>query len=184
MKREAASSTLDLGEKAPYFSLPATDGKIYSLSDFVGVNALALVFTCNHCPYARAYEGRICTIAERYHEQGARLVAICSNDSDGYPEDRFERMVEKSQSLGFKFPYLHDHSQIAARAYDAACTPEVFLFDRDHRLAYHGAIDDSWEDPSKVTQPYLENAIEALLEGRRPDPALTPVLGCSIKWRA
>src|SRR5437762_1753302 len=131
MERHPSAVSFNLGEKAPYFSLPATDGKIYSLSDFTGSQAFAVVFTCNHCPYAQAYESRLTALVKRYHAAGLRMVAICANDADGYPEDSFPQMVERSRSLGFPFPYLHDENQSVAQAYDAACTPEVYLFDRD-----------------------------------------------------
>ncbi|MFN8391009.1 MAG: thioredoxin family protein [Bdellovibrionota bacterium] len=183
MERPANEVTLLIGEKAPYFSLPATDGKIYSLSDFAECRALLVVFTCNHCPYSRAYEQRLCELASRYRPEGMGMVAICANDADDYPEDSFEQMVEKSKSLGFAFPYLHDEKQVVARAYDAACTPEAYLFDREMKLAYHGWIDDNSQHPEKVTSPALKNAIEAVLAGQTPSPQLTPVLGCTIKWQ-
>lgn len=183
MERPAASSTLCVGERAPYFSLPATDGKIYSLSDFVDARALLVVFTCNHCPYSRAYERRLVEIARRYAPQGLSLVAICSNNSDDYPEDSFDRMVEKSRTLGFAFPYLQDEQQIVARAYDAACTPEAYLFDASKRLVYHGWIDDNHERPELVRHPDLVLAVEATLAGQLPARQLTPVIGCTIKWK-
>lgn len=182
MERHAEKSTLLIGEKAPYFSLPATDGKIYSLSDFAGARALLVVFTCNHCPYARAYESRLIELAKRYTPEGVAIVAICSNDSQDYPEDSFTQMVEKSKMMGFPYPYLHDDRQLVAKAYDAACTPECFLFDSEMRLAYHGWIDDNHQQPELVTAPDLKLAIEAVLAGETPKKALTAIIGCSIKW--
>lgn len=183
MERKADNITLALGEKAPYFSLPAVDGKIYSLSDFVGAPALCVIFTCNHCPYSQAYERRICDLAERYQPLGVGFVAICANDADGYPEDGFEKMVERSKEVGFTFPYLRDEQQVVAHAYDAACTPEVYLFNRELRLAYHGWVDDNHEDVNKVTRHDLRDALDAVLSGETPATQLTPVLGCSIKWK-
>ena len=183
MERQAQAVTLLVGEKAPYFSLPATDGRIYSLSDFASSRALLVVFTCNHCPTSRAYEGRLGDIARRYRSEGLGLVAICSNDQDDYPEDSFEQMVEKSKSMGFPYPYLHDEKQIVAKAYDAACTPEAYLFDSSMKLAYHGWIDDNADHPQAVTAPDLQIAIEAVLAGKVPEKQLTPVIGCSIKWQ-
>ena len=183
MERHAEKSTLLIGEKAPYFSLPATDGRIYSLSDFTDRRALLVVFTCNHCPYARAYETRLCDIAKKYCAEGVGMVGICANDAQDYPEDSFEQMVEKSKALGFPFPYLHDDKQTVARAYDVACTPECYLFDSTHRLVYHGWVDDNHQNPEQVTSPDLQLAIEAVLVGKEPPKALTPIIGCSIKWQ-
>lgn len=183
MQRESGGLKLALGEHAPYFSLKGTDGKIYTISDFRDRKGLVIIFTCNHCPYAQAYEGRIVELAAEYQPQGVQFITICANDSVGYPEDDFEHMVEKSRKLGFPFPYLHDETQAVAKAYDAACTPEVYLFDGEHRLCYHGRIDDNYQDRSQVTHEDLRNAIRALLEGQAPEPALTPAIGCSIKWK-
>ena len=182
MQTHAEKSTLVIGEKAPYFSLPATDGKIYSLSDFVDCRALMIVFTCNHCPYARAYESRLTDLARKYRPEGVGFIAICSNNAADYPEDSFDHMVEKSKSLGFPFPYLHDSEQIVARAYDVACTPECYLFDREMKLAYHGWIDDNHQRPELVHNQDLKEAIDALLAGKTPEKQLTAVIGCSIKW--
>jgi peroxiredoxin len=184
MEREATGLRLELGSSAPYFSLKGTDGKIYSLEEFRDSKILVILFTCNHCPYAQAYEQRICTLAELYRPQGVQFVGICSNDSRGYPQDSYENMVEKSKALGFPFPYLHDETQITAKAYDAACTPEAYVFDSERKLRYHGRIDDNYRDPSHVTKADLADAIEAILDGRRPEAALTGAIGCSIKWKA
>jgi len=183
MERDASGLKLQLGAQAPYFSLKGTDGKIYSLEEFTEAKALVIFFTCNHCPYAQAYEQRICALSELYRPQGVQFIAICSNDSRGYPQDSFENMVEKSRQLGFPFPYLHDETQITAKAYDAACTPECYLFNAERKLCYHGRIDDNYRDPSHVTRSDLADAIEAVLEGRTPDSPLTSAIGCSIKWK-
>ena len=184
MQRTADSFKLALGDKAPYFSLKATDSKIYSLRDIsADARAICVVFTCNHCPYAQAYEKRLVDLAREYASRDVKFVAICANDANGYPEDSFERMIEKSESLGFPFPYLHDEKQITARAYDAACTPEAYLFDHEQRLVYHGSIDDNHQDPTSVEHHYLRDAIEAVLSERRPEVQLTGCLGCSIKWK-
>lgn len=183
MEREAAGLKLSLGEKIPYFSLTGTDGRIHSVADFQTAKALVVVFTCNHCPYAQAYEQRLIELANRYQPLGVQFVAICSNDAGMYPEDSFENMVAKSKTLGLPFPYLHDTTQAAAKGFDAACTPEAFLFDGHQQLCYHGRIDDNYRDPSQVEQRDLQNAIEAILAGGKPKPALTPCIGCSIKWK-
>jgi peroxiredoxin len=183
MERQAVGLKLDLGERAPYFSLRGTDGKIHSLSDFTGGLGFVVIFTCNHCPYAQAYESRILNLARHYQPLGIRFVAVCSNDPDGFPEDGFERMIEKNEMWGQIFPYLQDEMQLAAKAYDAACTPEAFVFDSQQKLLYHGRVDDNYEDPNSVNSADLKNALEALLTGRIPPIQLTPVLGCSIKWK-
>lgn len=184
MERDPNQSALQLGHPAPYFSLPATDGKIYSLSDFSDAAALIVVFTSNHCPYARAYEQRLCAFSDWCKERNAALVAICSNDGVLFPEDSFDQMIEKSRNLNFAFLYLQDESQSVARAYDAAATPEAYVFDSGKKLRYHGAIDDNHADADRVEHHYLRDAVLAILDGLSPQPAQTPVLGCSIKWRS
>lgn len=174
---------LALGEKAPYFSLRGTDSRIYSLSEFADCTAFVVIFTCNHCPYAQANEQRIVELANEFQPRNVKFVAICANDSNGYPEDSFERMVEKAKAVGFPFPYLHDQDQFTAHAYDAQCTPEVYLFDHNLALVYHGSIDDSPRDPSKVTKRFLHNALTATLASQTPTEPLTQVIGCSIKWK-
>ena len=183
MQRDAASSTLVLGEKAPYFSLRGTDGRIYSNTDFQLSKAFVVIFTCNHCPYAQAYEGRLCELAEEFQPQGAQFVAICANDAQVYPEDDFEHMVSKSEEWANVFPYLQDETQVCARAYDAACTPEAYVFDAEQRLRYHGRIDDNHQNPLAVEHPDLRLAVEAVLQRKEPPHPLTVAVGCSIKWK-
>jgi peroxiredoxin len=173
-----------IGTPAPPFSLPGTDGKTYSLDDFAQAKALVVVFTCNHCPVARAVEDRLVRLSADYADRGVRLVAINPNDDRGYPEDSFDAMVERAKEKGFDFPYLRDETQEVARAYDAACTPDVFVVGPDRGLVYNGRIDDSWKDESKVTRRDLREVLDALLEGRAPRlPEVVPSMGCSIKWR-
>lgn len=179
----AIEDGLTIGQTAPYFSLKATDSKIYSLQEFVEAKVLVVIFTANHCPYAQAYEQRICSLAELYWPQGVQFVSICSNDPRGYPEDSFENMCAKSKLLGFPFPYLHDETQITAKAYNAQCTPECFVFDEKRVLRYRGRVDDNYRDPTLATQHDLANAIEAILNGMNVPIPLTPALGCSIKWK-
>lgn len=172
------------GTPAPPFSLPATDGKTYSLDDFASAKVLVVVFTCNHCPYAQAVEDRLVRFQADYGGRGVRLVAINPNDDHNYPEDSFEKMVERARDKRFNFPYLRDATQAVARAYDAACTPDFFVFGPDRRLAYNGRFDDSWKDESKVTRRDLAEVVEGLLADRAPSlPELVPSMGCSIKWK-
>ena len=184
MNREATGLKLKLGSPAPYFSLKGTDFKIYNLAEFSEAEVLVVIFTANHCPYAQSYEQRICSLAEIYRPQGVQFVAICSNDAKGYPEDNFQNMVRKSEQLGFPFPYLHDENQTTARAYDAACTPECYVFDAERKLRYHGRVDDNYRDATLVARHDLADAVEAILAGRPVEEPLTPCIGCSIKWKA
>ncbi len=184
MKRELSGLKLEVGQEAPYFNLPATDGKRYSLNDFTASKALAVVFTCNHCPYVKAWDDRLLGLIETFSQKGLSLIAICSNDSIGYPQDAFEQMVKKSEAHNFSYPYLHDETQEVAKAYDAACTPEVYLFNSDQKLCYHGRIDDNHSDPESVAREDLKIAIAEVIEGKDPVIPLTPAMGCSIKWKA
>jgi peroxiredoxin len=175
--------SLALGAEAPPFDLPGVDGSNHALSDYSEFPALAVVWSCNHCPYVQAWEGRMKQIQADYADRGFRLVAINSNDSKAYPEDSFEAMQERAQAQAFNFDYLQDEDQSIAGAYGPERTPEVFLFDGDRRLVYHGAIDDSREERA-VTAHYLQDAIDAVLAGRAPGVADTMPVGCTIKWRS
>ncbi len=167
----------------PFENLPGVDGRSYSSGDFSSSPLLALFFSCNHCPYVQAWEGRFVQFQKEYADRGVQLVAINSNDDTAYPEDSFEAMVARAKEKGFNFPYLRDADQSVARAYGAERTPEFFLFDRERRLIYHGAFDDNYEDPEKVRHPWLKMAVEAALAGREPEVKETPPVGCTIKWK-
>ncbi len=172
-----------IGDLAPDFSLPAVDGRTYSLVDFTDKAVLVVVFSCNHCPYVQAYEERLITIQGDYHDRGVQVVAINANDAVRYTEDSFEAMVVRAKTKQFNFPYLRDESQAVARAFDATHTPQLFVFDRERRLAYAGKIDDNWQQPTAVLRPYLREALDALLQGRKPAEPTTHAIGCTIKWR-
>jgi peroxiredoxin len=174
--------TLTLGSTAPDFSLPAVDGTTRSLSDYADAPVLALVQSCNHCPYVQAWEGRMSDLQRAYAGQGFRLVAVSSNDAARYPEDSFDAMRERARAQDFAFDYLYDESQALARTLGSQRTPEVFLFDADRRLVYHGAIDDN-RDETAVESQYLRDAIDATLERRDPPVAETPAVGCTVKWK-
>jgi peroxiredoxin len=174
--------TLALGTEAPAFDLPGVDGRSHALEDYADAPLLALVQSCNHCPYVQAWEGRMIAIQRDYADRGFRLVAVSSNDADRYPADSFDEMRARAEREGFNFDYLYDEEQAVARALGAERTPEVFLFDRDRRLVYHGAIDDSRDDRS-VTRHYLRDALDALLAGDEPAVADTPAVGCTVKWK-
>jgi peroxiredoxin len=174
--------TLTIATEAPPFDLPGTDDRTHSLDDYADAPALAIVWSCNHCPYVRAWEGRMNGIQRDYADRGFKLVAINSNDAERYPEDSFEQMKQRAAAEGFAFDYLFDEDQSVARAYGPERTPEVFLFDAERRLVYHGAIDDS-RDEGAVSEHYLREAIDAVLEDREPDRRETPAVGCTVKWR-
>ena len=174
--------TLALGSQAPAFDLPGVDGRNHSLDEYADAPALAVVWSCNHCPYVQAWEGRMVAIQRDYADRGVRLVAVNSNDVEKYPEDSFPEMQVRAERQGFNFDYLFDEDQSVARAYGPERTPEVFLFDGDRRLVYHGAIDDSRDDRA-VGSHYLRDALDAVLAGSEPPVAETPPVGCSVKWR-
>jgi len=177
----AGVAALEIGEKAPDFTLAGTDGRVYSLATFKDAKAVVVVFTCNHCPVAKAYEDRLIDLAKRYAEQGVAVVAINPNDPTIVPEDSFENMVKRAKAKSYPHPYLYDADQSVAKAYGATCTPHVFVLDRERKLAYVGAIDDN-NDPRRVKEHWLENALDALLKDQTPDLQVTRQRGCSIKW--
>jgi len=176
-------TTLQDSDRAPTFRLPGVDGRTYSLEDFADKPALVVVFSCNHCPYVQAYEDRMVAIQRDYKDRGVQLVAINSNDDRSYPEDSFERMVERAKARGFNFPYLRDASQEVARAYGATHTPHLFVFDQDRRLRYTGKIDDNWQQPAAVIRHYLREALDSLLQKSTPAEPRTHAIGCTIKWK-
>lgn len=182
MELDVSSYALKPGAKAPDFSLQGVDGKLYSLQAFRESKILVVAFTCNHCPYVRAYEDRLIALAGEYARKGVAFVAINSNDDKNYPEDSYENMVERASSRKYLFPYLRDAAQAVARAYRAQCTPEFFAFDASRRLAYHGRLDDSLE-PDKVKSRFLKGALDALLSGKPVVVKETAAMGCSIKWK-
>ncbi|MFH1545806.1 MAG: thioredoxin family protein [Patescibacteria group bacterium] len=165
---------------APDFHLPAADGKNYSLADFADAKILAVIFICNHCPYVKAVLPRLNRLAEDFRERGVAFVGINSNDSTDYPEDSFEKMKE----VEINFPYLHDESQEVATKYHAVCTPDIFVFDANRKLAYHGRLDDDWQEEEKVSREELKEALEKILVGETiPREEQIPSMGCSIKWK-
>jgi peroxiredoxin len=173
--------SLAIGDAAPGFRLPDTDGGEVTLEEAGHGPATVVAFWCNHCPYVRAWEERFNAIARAYADRGVTTVAICANDPVSHPGDAFEAMVERAAERGYVFAYAQDLSQEVARAYGAERTPEVFVLDAGGRVAYHGAIDDA-SDPDAVTTDWLRDALDAVLEGRAPEPAETAPVGCTIKW--
>ncbi|HYK94024.1 MAG TPA: thioredoxin family protein [Thermoplasmata archaeon] len=180
---ELSTFTLHPGSRAPPFSLPGVDGKVHSLPDFGSARFLLVVFWCNHCPYVQAWEGRMIEIGRRYAPKGVQVVLINPNDDEAYPDDRFERMVERAKEKAYPFPYLRDQSQQVAHSYGALVTPHPMLFGPDRRLLYQGRIDDNHRDPALVRSRDLELALDAAIEGRPIPRSELPVLGCSVKWK-
>lgn len=178
-----ATKTLHTGSTIPSFNLPSIDGKTYSVDSFKNKKALIIIFSCNHCPYVQAYEDRMIAIQKDYDEKGVTIIAINSNDSIQYPEDSFEEMKRRSISKKFNFPYLRDETQSVAKSFDAAHTPEIFLFNAERKLVYHGKIDDNWQDERKVKAKYLRNALDELLSGKEISVPETYSIGCTIKWK-
>lgn len=174
--------TLPIGAQAPDFSLPSTGGETVALSDFDDVPVFVYVQGCNHCPYVVANIGRLTDLARRFEDRGVRFVMVNSNDADRYEDDSFEAMGRFAAEHDLPFPYLHDPEQEVALAYRTVRTPEVLVFDAERRLRYHGRIDDSAKDPSAASTHELRDALDALLDGRAPDPAETWAVGCTVKW--
>ena len=174
---------LSIGSKLLHFDLPATDGKNYSEKSFAGKNVLAVIFTCNHCPYAQAYQERIKALQKKFAERGAQIIAINSNDAVNYPDDGFPQMVLRAKEKKFNFPYLWDESQEIAREFGAQVTPDCFVFGKNRKLVYRGRVDDNWQGENAVTSRDLENAIEAALRGEKVKVSEASAIGCSIKWK-
>ncbi len=177
------SLSITLGTKMPAFELPDPDGKIYKSQALFGSKGLLLAFTCNHCPYAQAVWPRLIRLAQAAELLGVRTVGVNPNIHPGYPEDSPAKMKEKIKEWKISFPYLVDESQDVARAFQAQCTPDLYLFDAGAKLVYHGRLDDNWQDEKKVKRSELKEAIERLAAGKPLDAKQFPSMGCSIKWR-
>ncbi|MCB2219261.1 MAG: thioredoxin family protein [Bacteroidetes bacterium] len=177
----------ELGDKADDFLLKNVDGTMISMSKYQDVKGFIVIFTCNHCPYSKAYEDRIIALDKKYKSEGFPVLAINPNDPEMVPEDSFENMKINAKEKGFTFPYLFDADQKVYPLYGATRTPHVFLLNKEEGdliVRYIGAIDNNHTDASKVTESYLEDAVDALLEGGTPDPGYTKAIGCSIKNKA
>lgn len=175
------STMVKLGSPAHGFSLPDTNGKNVSLSDFDS-DALVVIFTCNHCPYAKAVEDRLIILGNDYQNQ-TDFVLISSNEIENFPDDSPEKMAERHRAKSYPFPYLFDESQEVAKAYGAVCTPDIFLYNKDRKLKYRGRLDDNWKEPEKITREELRMAIDAVLSGSEIDFDQIPSMGCNIKWK-
>jgi peroxiredoxin len=179
----AESKPVEIGFPCPDFRLVSVSGSPIGRDDYSGTPVFGVFFTCNHCPYAKAIEGRLMELDRDYRDKGFRFVAISANDAASYPEDSFANMKKRADERGYGFPYLYDESQAIARAFGAVCTPDLYVFDRDRKLAYHGRLDDSPMDAAKVKRRELREAVDALLAGRGPTAAQNASIGCTIKWK-
>jgi peroxiredoxin len=173
--------SIALGDAAPGFRLPTTDGGEITLDELGSAPVVVVAFWCNHCPYVRAWEDRFNDIAREYSGRGVATVAICANDVTTHPADSFDNMVVRASEKAYVFAYARDDSQAVPRAYGAQRTPEIFVLDGERRVAYHGAIDDA-TDPDATSATYLRDALDAVLAGQAPPLAQTRPVGCTIKW--
>ncbi|MBI9020385.1 MAG: thioredoxin family protein [Verrucomicrobia bacterium] len=179
------STMMELGTRAPDFELrDVSTGQIVSLNDFEECCGLLVLFICAHCPFVKHIENELARIGTDYENEGLGVIAICSNDAEKYPDDSPEKLGEQAERVGFVFPYLHDESQEAAKAYRAACTPDIFLFDENLELVYRGQLDDSRPgNDQPVTGKDLRAAIDAMLAGKPTSEDQYPAVGCNIKWK-
>lgn len=180
MVKTLSSQTLQVGQKAPDFTLKGIDGKTYSLKDFDS-KALLVVFMCNHCPYVQARLDDLIVLQEKF-KGDLQVVGINSNDPN-YEGEGFDNMVRFAKERRINFAYLFDETQEVAKAYGAACTPDPFLFDSERKLVFHGRINDAMEPEQKPTTPVMELNVKKLLNGEKIEKAFDPSIGCSIKWK-
>ena len=179
------STMLPLGTPAPDFRLPDPTGKLFSIAQFADSPALVVAFLCNHCPYVKHVRAGLAQLARDYAPRGAACVGISSNDAVHYPADAPAKMAEEAKAAGYIFPYLYDETQAVAKAYHAACTPDIFLFDRGRRLVYRGQFDASRPGNGiPVTGKDLRAAVDAVLAGKPTSEMQVPSIGCNIKWKA
>ena len=180
------STMQELGSKAPDFSLPEVrSGKTVSLNDFADKEVLLVVFMCAHCPYVKLVESELAAIGNDYYNRSFGMVGISANDADAYPDDAPPKLKEQAERLGFVFPYLYDRTQETAKAYTAACTPDIFLYNAQRELVYRGQLDNARPGNGKpVTGQDLRVAIECLYEGKPIPQQQIPSAGCNIKWKS
>ena len=170
-------------ERCPDFALPGTDDHTHDLASFAGNELLVVAIACNHCPYVVAYEERIVALANEYGAKNVGWINVNANDATRYPDDGMTPMKARARERKFPFPYVRDDSQAFVRALGARFTPEIFVFDKERKLRYHGRIDDNHRDPKAVTSRDLVAALDALLAGNEPPNTETTAFGCSVKWK-
>ncbi|TDJ70587.1 MAG: thioredoxin family protein [Proteobacteria bacterium] len=180
-----SSTMLALDTAAPDFSLPDTTGQLVSLADYKQAPATLVVFMCNHCPYVKHIANQFAEFAREYQAKGVAVIGINANDVSTHPDDSPQKMAEEAKKIGYTFPYLYDETQEVAKSYRAACTPDFFLFDKDHKLAYRGQFDGSRPgNKIAVTGQDLRAALDAVLQDQPVPAEQTASMGCNIKWRA
>ncbi|MBN2598672.1 thioredoxin family protein [Labilibaculum sp.] len=175
-----------IGDKAKDFKLKNVDGKQISLADYKDAKGFIVIFTCNHCPYSVAYEDRILEIDKKYKEKGFPVIAINPNDPELYESDSFDNMIVRAKEKGFTFPYLMDETQEVFKRFGATKTPHVFILSNksgEYTVEYIGAIDNNYKDASQVTSRYVEDAVDALLQNKKPEVTSTKAIGCGIKTK-
>ena len=177
------STMVPLGTPAPDFNLPGTDNKTYSLESFKDKKVLVVIFMCNHCPYVMAVLRRLINLQNDYADRSVQLVGINCNDIEKYPDDSPEHMKELAEKKQLPFPYLFDATQETAKAYDAVCTPDIYVYGEERKLLYRGRVDDNWQHPDEITRHDLKDAIEAILTGQPVNDEQISSMGCSIKWK-
>ncbi len=174
--------TIEIGDQAPEFRLPATDGQQYALDDFKDAEVLVVFFTCNHCPYVLGSDEITRETVLKYADQGVKFVGINSNSAKTYPEDDFDHMVQRMKEKQFPWKYLYDESQDVALRYGALRTPHFYVFDKDRKLIYTGRGIDNPRDPSRMTVNNLDQALEEHLSGKNISVPVTNPIGCNVKW--
>jgi peroxiredoxin len=167
----------------PAFNLPNAVGGSVDSKNLTKSSVIVVVFTCNHCPYAKAVEGRLIDLQNQFVKDNVAFVLVSSNDAEKYPDDSPEAMKELATKKHYPFPYCYDESQEVAKSFGALCTPHCFVFDGEKKLQYMGRVDDNWKEPSKVQKRELHDAILALVQGKKPVVTKANALGCSIKWK-
>ena len=185
------STMMELGHPAPDFSLPAVNPEVddrgderRSLTDYDDAEVLVVVFMCNHCPYVKHIEDALLDVARTYQQRSVQFVGICSNDAERYPDDSFDRLAERAQDKDYPFPYLQDEAQEIAKAYEAACTPDIYIFDEDRTLVYRGRFDETRPDDGEPHGGDLRQALDELLETGEVTMEQHPSMGCNIKWKS
>ena len=177
------SNKIDLNSPIIDFSLKGIDDKLHSPEEFTEKDVLIIIFICNHCPYVKAVMDRLVAFQEKFKDKGVQLIGVNPNDTVAYPEDSFDNMKLFAEEYKMNFPYLIDETQETANKYDAVCTPDIYVYDKERKLKYRGRFDDNWQDEKSVTTNDLENAVELILSDREVDFKQIPSMGCSIKWK-
>jgi peroxiredoxin len=174
---------LPLGSALPAFELPDGNGMRYRSQDLMGAKGLFIIFICNHCPYVKHINAALAPLGREFETLGVGMAAISSNDAQNYPEDAPDKMAAQAKALGYTFPYLYDETQEVARAFDAACTPDLYLFDATGKLVYRGQFDASRPGQGRADASSIRRAVKTLLDGAPPLSEQVPSVGCSIKWK-